>query len=330
MVPFRGRRTPPDDSCSSMISRGVFIAWAILICQVHFCYGHARLMDPPSRASMWRVGFDNPADFSDNEGFCGGFRHQHGSMEGKCGICGDPWDGPRDHEAPDGVFANGLITRTYQPGDDINVEVDVTANHKGHFVFKLCANNNLFSDPNQDCFDETVLEVLPHMEPQFNVTTDNTGTYALKLRLPANVTCKQCILQWTYTCGNNWGVCPDGTGALGCGPQEMFRACSDIAIEGTPVDNDNSISDEKEVSTSSPYKTTPRPLKWVGVKLPKSELLASKKRPRKRKRKNRKNRKRKKKNRSKKRKHRRKKGRRGRGRRRKSKSQHHPRRRKHG
>lgn len=198
---------------------------------------------------MWRVGFDNPADFSDNEGFCGGFRHQHGSMGGKCGICGDPWDGPRDHEAPGGIFANGLITRTYQPGDDIDVEVDVTANHKGHFVFKLCANNNLFSDPDQDCFDKTVLEVLPHMEPQFNVTTANTGTYALKLRLPANVTCKQCILQWTYTCGNNWGVCPDGVGALGCGPQEMFRACSDIAIEGTPVNNDNSISDEKEVSS---------------------------------------------------------------------------------
>ena len=30
--------------------------------------------------------------------------------------------------------------------------------------------------------------------------------------------------------GNNWGVCPDGIGKVGCGPQEEFRACSDIAI----------------------------------------------------------------------------------------------------
>ena len=36
--------------------------------------GHARLMNPPSRASMWRVGFGTPADYNDNEGFCGGFQ----------------------------------------------------------------------------------------------------------------------------------------------------------------------------------------------------------------------------------------------------------------
>jgi len=41
--------------------------------QVDRCAGHARLMEPPSRASMWRAGFDNPADFNDNQGYCGGF-----------------------------------------------------------------------------------------------------------------------------------------------------------------------------------------------------------------------------------------------------------------
>ncbi len=30
--------------------------------------------------------------------------------------------------------------------------------------------------------------------------------------------------------GNNWGLCPDGEGRVGCGPQEEFRACADIAI----------------------------------------------------------------------------------------------------
>ena len=30
--------------------------------------------------------------------------------------------------------------------------------------------------------------------------------------------------------GNNWGVCPDGEGRDGCGPQEEFRSCADIAI----------------------------------------------------------------------------------------------------
>ena len=79
-------------------------------------HSHARLMEPPSRASMWRLGFDNPPDFNDHQvskllklnrnqilllpkGFCGGFNHQYGRMGGRCGICGDPADAwPRQHE----------------------------------------------------------------------------------------------------------------------------------------------------------------------------------------------------------------------------------------
>lgn len=37
-------------------------------------------------------------------------------------------------------------------------------------------------------------------------------------------------MQWRYIAGNNWGMCEDGTGAVGCGAQEEFRACSDITI----------------------------------------------------------------------------------------------------
>lgn len=39
-----------------------------------------------------------------------------------------------------------------------------------------------------------------------------------------------CLLQWRYVAGNNWGVCEDGKGAFGCGPQGEFRACADITI----------------------------------------------------------------------------------------------------
>lgn len=30
--------------------------------------------------------------------------------------------------------------------------------------------------------------------------------------------------------GNTWGICANGTGAMGCGDQEMFRNCADIKI----------------------------------------------------------------------------------------------------
>jgi hypothetical protein len=33
----------------------------------------------------------------------------------------------------------------------------------------------------------------------------------------------------TFT-GNSWGECEDGTEAMGCGPQEIFRNCADISI----------------------------------------------------------------------------------------------------
>lgn len=81
------------------------------------------------------------------------FQHLHDRMAGRCGICGDPWDqDPRAHEAG-GVFANGIIVREYRPGQAIDIEVDVTANHFGYFTFKLCPNNNTAFDPEQDCFD---------------------------------------------------------------------------------------------------------------------------------------------------------------------------------
>lgn len=42
--------------------------------------------------------------------------------------------------------------------------------------------------------------------------------------------CGNCVIQWRYIAGNNWGMCDNGTGAVGCGPQEEFRACADITI----------------------------------------------------------------------------------------------------
>ena len=119
--------------------------------------GHGRLVEPASRASAWRYGFPTPPDYTDNQGYCGGVTHQHGKAGGKCGICGDPWfQKPRRHEAPGGRYATGTITQWYKSGQTIPVTIQITANHFGYFVFKLCANNNVKKDPKQDCFDRYV------------------------------------------------------------------------------------------------------------------------------------------------------------------------------
>ena len=76
-------------------------------------------------------------------------------MGGKCGICGDPYGAEvKEHEAPGGKYANGIIVADYQSGEAIEVDIEITANHKGFFVFKLCENNNVAADKDQSCFEE--------------------------------------------------------------------------------------------------------------------------------------------------------------------------------
>ena len=35
----------------------------------------------------------------------------------------------------------------------------------------------------------------------------------------------------TIKLANNWGRCPNGTQAVGCGPQETYRNCADISVD---------------------------------------------------------------------------------------------------
>ncbi|RZC00575.1 uncharacterized protein BDFB_010981, partial [Asbolus verrucosus] len=108
-----------------------------------------------------------------------------------------------------------------------------TANHFGYFEFAICPD---YKTTTQKCLDKNILKLV---KPQENV--DHNGVryfpkegnkvYEMKYRLPKK-TCEHCVLQWRYIAGNNWGNCPNGTGAIGCGPQEEFRACADITISG--------------------------------------------------------------------------------------------------
>ena len=44
------------------------------------------------------------------------FKAQHKKFGGKCGICGDPYEGYQPHQVP-GKWATGIIGRSYfQPG----------------------------------------------------------------------------------------------------------------------------------------------------------------------------------------------------------------------
>lgn len=52
--------------------------------------------------------------------------------KGQCGICGDPWDEPPPRKGEGGgAFGQGVIVRSYKPGQNIKVILDISANHQG-------------------------------------------------------------------------------------------------------------------------------------------------------------------------------------------------------
>ncbi|CAG7710001.1 unnamed protein product [Allacma fusca] len=201
---------------------------------VVYVSGHGRLMDPPNRSSVWRVPefahLSPPANYNDNELFCGGAGVQHGQNGGRCGECGDAYHLPRPRaNEGGGNYARGIIVRNYRKGQTVDIDVDLTTSHKGYFQFRLCDNGRNGVPEEQSCFDRNLLQ-LEQGGTNFPITGPS-GHYYPKVKLPQGVTCSHCVLQWHYVAGNNWGDCGNGTQAPGCGPQETFRGCSDISIQ---------------------------------------------------------------------------------------------------
>ncbi|KAL3884518.1 hypothetical protein ACJMK2_024653 [Sinanodonta woodiana] len=207
--------------------------------------GHGAIIDPPARNYMGKAGFPVPINYNYNSQYCGGFANQR-TYEGKCGICGDPWQGPRPHE-PGGIYATDVIGHCYPIGtNDITVTISITAWHKGYFSFKMCPHNNPKTNASQGCFDQYPLELVSGGY-KYDITTNEDKIHNVQLKLPQALTCTQCILQWTYTTGNSWG-CEGGNCGLGLGPQEVFINCADIAI----------LSDCSTVSKSNTKRVIPK------------------------------------------------------------------------
>lgn len=155
---------------------------------------------------------------------------------GKCGICGDPYDGPRLHETGN-LMAPNETTRNYYPGSSIDVMIEIVANHGGKFQFEMCWRDEWKDIETEDCFEELQLSARTEKEESDKRTQyeldprAKTGTFTMSLDLPENRTCDSCILRWHWRSGNNWGVCEDGTHAIGCGHQEVYRNCADVSVK---------------------------------------------------------------------------------------------------
>uniref|UniRef100_T1KDI2 Chitin-binding type-4 domain-containing protein n=2 Tax=Tetranychus urticae TaxID=32264 RepID=T1KDI2_TETUR len=170
------------------------------------------------------------------EMWCGGLAAKRASG-GKCGVCGDPFNGTRSSEVPNGQWVTKppTLTGDYVQGDWINVTVNLTAAHKGYFVFRLCPAVTDEVEVTQKCLNQYPLEIVngsPGNRFKYNLGNQGSGMYNFTLILPGNLTCARCVLQWDYTCGNQ------GTTDM---ENETFRACADIRINRKDDEMDNEI-----------------------------------------------------------------------------------------
>uniref|UniRef100_H2YE09 Chitin-binding type-4 domain-containing protein n=1 Tax=Ciona savignyi TaxID=51511 RepID=H2YE09_CIOSA len=218
----------------------IFLIMAIM--RMRGVEGHGRLLEPPSRSSMWRYKRTDPAltpytdiiqdNYDDNGLNCGGKQTQIDNG-GKCGICGDSYTAAVKENEAGGKYALGIITRNYRPGSTIAVEVEITAEHKGYFEFRLCPWNNVGLPVTQECLDQRLLSFADGQTKWYLPEQPELakGVHELRIQLPSDVTCDQCLLQWRYRTGNSWGY-EDSKQGLGLGQQEEFYGCSDVAIKG--------------------------------------------------------------------------------------------------
>ena len=193
-------------------------------------FGHGMMVRPIHRGSRWRCDESAPINYNDNELYCGGYTVQWEQHAGKCGLCGDNWADktPRAHELG-GTYGQGKIVKNYQPGSTMDVDILLTANHWGHFEFDLC---KVKGEETEGCFEK--YKLLTSQGRKWKIPTKEKKLYTVQVLLPKKLECDHCVLRWTYVAGNTWGTCPDGSGAVGCGPQETFRSCSDISILQNP------------------------------------------------------------------------------------------------
>lgn len=122
-------------------------------------------------------------------------------MNGKCGLCGDPWfdKRPRPHEIG-GTYDKKIIGRKYTTGQVIDVRIDFTVNHYGTSELRLCAVDSTVTHEMQECFNKFPLYLEGQSVYQFKIPTQTlkNETINYRVHLPENVSCQRCVIQWTY------------------------------------------------------------------------------------------------------------------------------------
>ena len=203
------------------------------------------------------------------------------------GMCGDPLKGDQPHMKGGTYYGTGEKVMNYKKGQVIDVELVINAHHNGYSELYMCNLDKCGTDDiDEKCFKEGACEKLMRVESSKCESGDDKGcgpidedypgrwylpcksgepwqffggdNGKMQYRLPKDMTCKNCVLQWYWATANscnprgmkeyfegknkpNWGDCPGDGGSNGgvalgsaeCGGEkspEEFWGCADVTI----------------------------------------------------------------------------------------------------
>lgn len=191
----------------------------------------------------------------------------------------------------------------YSPGQEFDMEVVITAHHRGHFEFRLCDASTL-SDPRTvtwACLSQHLLqrvsvpgEISPvdvnhpdryYAEPE--CAPGYNKTMKMRYRMPSTITCERCVMQWWWVTANscnppgyhNRSPQPDHV-ASGCQwwqsnlpacgqtyPEEFWN-CADVRVVGTTTGTEPAVTRDEPAPAVAPAQIAPAVPETVEVPPP--------------------------------------------------------------
>eukprot|EP00435_Cladocopium_sp_Y103_P055262 s1163_g18.t1 len=204
--------------------------------------GHGWMTMPPARNAV----------AGDKNGYCPHCGNGNG-------ICGDGGQWPSGSNYVNAGVTPSGPEMTLTAGSIHEVEIKITAHHKGHFEFSICDKEITSSLSNaQSCLDEHILlrasaqelgitDCQPndrrpgcqpmdpnHPErfylPPSGFSPDGSDTHKISVKIPAGLQCQHCTLQWRWwsanSCipGTDYGCYADVLFNNGYNPSDWFNA----------------------------------------------------------------------------------------------------------
>ena len=148
-----------------------------------------------------------------------------GGTLARCGLTAD-----RNYDTPLNALRGSMPMNqqaTYTEGQIIEVEVTLSAHHRGHFIFKGCAVESTARPPTQECFDANPLTFIrdelygapkderfperAYVAPPFHPLRRNSNKptfeeamlFKYVMQLPPGLSGELVLLQWYYVAGNS-------------------------------------------------------------------------------------------------------------------------------